>query len=85
LIDYLITRRWAVHVDPSGPVTVREAVFYLTSYREQLEARHGSTSLRGAIDASYRPSRQEIELRVQSDRRREPAGSNGAGYAGIAL
>jgi hypothetical protein len=65
LIDYMITRRWAVHVDPRGPVTVREAVFYLTSYREQLEARHGSNSLRDAIHAGYRPSRQEIELRVR--------------------
>jgi len=65
LIDYMITRRWAVHVDPCGPVTVREAVFYLTSYREQLEARHGSSSFRDAIRTGYRPSRQEIELRVR--------------------
>jgi hypothetical protein len=65
LIDYMITRRWAVHVDPCGPVTVREAGFYLTSYREQLEARHGSSNLRDAIRAGYRPRRQEIELRVR--------------------
>jgi len=65
LIDYMVTRHWAVHVDPRGPVTVREAVFFLTSYREQLEAHHGSSSLRDAIHAGYRPSRQEVELRVR--------------------
>ena len=65
LIDYMITRRRAVHVDPRGPLTVREAVFYLTRYRDLLEAHHGSSSLRDAFRAGYRPSRQEIELRVR--------------------
>jgi hypothetical protein len=65
LIAYLTTRRWAVHVNHCGPVTIRDAVYYLTDFREHYRACYQSGSLREAIRAGYRPSRKEIEMRVR--------------------
>jgi hypothetical protein len=65
LTSYVATRRWAVHVNPRGPLTVRDAVLYLTSFREEMYYRYRSTSLREALFAGYHPTREEIELRVR--------------------
>ena len=65
LTSYVATRRWAVHVNPHGPLTVRDAVLYLTSFREEMYYRYQLTSIRQAVRAGYRPTRDEIELRVR--------------------
>jgi hypothetical protein len=65
LLAYATTRQQAVHVDRRAPVTVRDAVLYLTNFREHYRARYRSSSLHEAIAAGYRPSRKEIELQVR--------------------
>jgi hypothetical protein len=65
LIVYAATRRWAVYVNRRGPLTVRDAVFYLTRFQGGLRARYGLGRLGEEIRAGYRPSRKEIEVRVR--------------------
>ena len=65
LLAYAATRQQAVHLNRRGPVTVRDAVLYLTNFREHYRALCRSSGLREAIAAGYRPTRKEIEIQVR--------------------
>ena len=65
LIVFLATRRRAVYVNRRGPRTVREAVYYLTSFRGDFRERYESIRLQREANAEHLPSRKEIEIRVR--------------------